>query len=320
MRLFLFMVLILVFLTPLGVAQKKPIFKTCPQPLPLQLKPFTNQPQQIDFLCGNTGCFKNPANDLQNAQKNNFCASTDSITPVTLNTFGALNNASNNETSIPKGEPPPSRAKLADIVSLPNGKKLGEGKVVSFVGYVLDARHSNVDKDNPLTAGNGESVQCNLLGCAYNDIHITLAKDSGEQKLCNTIVAEIIPHYRPPAWDLFDSPDYTTFFKTHQVKITGQLFFDGSHVPCTAEGKAGNNPARDNAKDFERLALWEIHPIYAIDVCKFADKSQCNAAKAWIPFSELKTLLGLATVTPNDKCKATTDNPNSKCPGFKSPN
>ena len=320
MRLFLFIGLILVFLTPLGVAQKKPIFKTCSQPLPLQLKPFTNQPQQIDFLCGNTGCFKNPANDLQNAQKNNFCASTDSITPVTLNTFSALNNASNNETSIPKGEPPASRAKLADIVSLPDGKKLGEGRVVSFVGYVLDARHSNVDKDNPLTAGNGESVQCNLLGCAYNDIHITLAEDPGEQKLCNTIVAEIIPHYRPPAWDLFDSPDYTKFFKTHQVKITGQLFFDGSHVPCTAVGKAGNNPARDNAKDFERLALWEIHPIYAVDVCKFEDKTKCNSANAWIPFSELKTLLGLATVTPNDKCKATTDNPNSKCPGFKLPN
>jgi hypothetical protein len=160
-------------------------------------------------------------------------------------------------------------------------------------------------------------VQCNLLGCAYNDIHITLAEDPGEAKLCNTIVAEIIPHYRPAAWDLFDSPDYTNFFKTHQVKITGQLFFDGSHVPCTAEGKAGNNPARDNAKDFERLALWEIHPIYAIDVCKFADKTKCEATNAWIPFSELKTLLGLNTVTPNDKCKATTDNPNSKCPGLK---
>ena len=316
-RLSLFIVLASMALLPSGIAAQNLKFKTCSQPLPLQLKPFTNQPQQIDFLCGNTGCFKNAANDLQNAQKNNFCALTTTITPVTLKTFSALNNASNSEPSIPKGEPPASRAALANIISLPNGKKLGEGNVVSFVGYVLDARHSNVDKDNPLTAGNGESVQCNLLGCAYNDIHITLAEDANEQKLCNTVVAEIIPHYRPPAWDLFDSPDYVNFFKTHQVKITGQLFFDGSHVPCTAEGKAGNNPARDNAKDFERLALWEIHPIYAIDVCKFADKSKCEAANAWIPFSDLKTLLGLTTVTPGDKCKATTDKPNSKCPGFK---
>jgi len=304
----------------IGFAQQLK-FKTCPKPLPLQLKPFTNKPQRIDYLCGNTGCNKGDANDKQNAMKNNYCAPVNSITPVTLDTFSTLNGASNREPSIPKGEPPPSRAKLANIIMVDHGKRLGEGKTVSFIGYVLDARHSNVDKDNPLTAGNGESVQCNLLGCAYNDIHITLAEDPTETKMCNTIVAEIIPHYRPPGWDLFDSPDYNKFFKTHPVKITGQLFFDGSHVPCTAEGKAGNNPARDNAKDFERLALWEIHPIYAIDVCKFSDKTQCNPANhnAWFPFSELKTWLGLSSVRPTDRCQAKTDDPNSKCPGFKLP-
>ena len=296
-------------------------FKTCAKGLPLQLKPFTHKPQRIDFLCGNSGCFKSAANDKQNSQKNNFCAPTASITPVTLQTFGELNNASNNEPSIPKGEPPPSRARLANIIKLGNGKRLGEGKVVSFVGYVLDARHSNVDKDNPLTAGNGESVQCNLLGCGYNDIHITLAEDANETKMCQTIVAEIVPHYRPAAWDLFDSPDYVKFFKAHPVKIVGQLFFDGSHVPCTAEGKAGNNPARDNAKDFERLALWEIHPIYAIDVCKFTSKSKCDPSNqtAWLPFSQLKTWLGLNSVKPTEKCQANTDDPKSKCPGFQLP-
>ena len=296
-------------------------FKTCNKPLPLQLKPFTNKPQRIDFLCGNTGCFKSAANDKQNAQKNNFCAPTGSVTPVTLQTFSQLNDASNNELSIPKGEPPASRAKLGNIIKLGNGKRLGEGKTVAFVSYVLDARHSNVDKDNPLTGGNGESVQCNLLGCAYNDIHITLAADPHEPKMCNTIVAEIVPHYRPPAWDLFDSPDYVNFLKTHPVKIIGQLFFDGSHVPCTANGKAGINPARDNQKDFERLALWEIHPIYAIDLCKFTDKAQCTATNpsAWFPFSQLKSRLGLRKVTPTDRCTATTDEPKSKCPGFTLP-
>ena len=318
---FLLIILTMPAILPSGAGAKKLKFKTCSGPLPLQLKPFTDKPQQIDYLCGNKGCFKNAANDKQNAQKNNFCASVNQIIPVTLKTFSSLNDASNTEPSIPKGEPPASRIKLGNIITLPSGKKLGEGKVVTFTGYVLDARHSNVDKDNPLTAGNGESVQCNLLGCAYNDIHITLAEDPNEKKLCNTIVAEIIPHHRPPAWDLFDSPDYVNFFKTHPVKITGQLFFDGSHVPCTAEGKAGLNPARDNAKDFERLALWEIHPIYAIEVCQKADQTQCNPANqsAWIPFSDLKALLGLSTVMPSERCKATTDNPNSKCPGFTPP-
>jgi hypothetical protein len=308
-----------VLLLPASGDAKKLRFRTCGKPLPLQLKPFTHKPQRIDYLCGNTGCFKGPANDKQNAMKNNLCASVTKLTPVTLKTFGDLGNASNKEPTIPKGEPPPSRAKLADIMMLGNGAKLGEGKTVTFVGYVLDARHSNVDKDEPLTKGNGESVQCNLLGCAYNDIHITLAEDPNEKAFCKTIVAEIIPHYRPPAWDLFDSPDYSSFLKTHPVKVSGQLFFDGSHVACTTEGRAGFNPITKH-DDFERLALWEIHPIYAIDVCKHTEKSRCRASdpSAWFPFTKLKSRLGLAAVAPTERCKATTDAPKSMCPAFSS--
>ncbi len=306
-----------VLLLPASGYARKLKFKTCGKSLPLQLKPFTHKPQRIDYLCGNTGCHKSASNDQQNARKNNFCAPVNQLMPVTMKTFGDLGNASNNEPTIPKGEPPPSRAKLANIITLSNGAKLGEGNTVTFVGYVLDARHSNVDKDEPLTKGNGESVQCNLLGCAYNDIHITLAEDAKETAWCNTIVAEIIPHYRPPAWDLFDSPDYAGFFKTHPIKVSGQLFFDGSHVACTSGGKAGFNPFTKH-NDFERLALWEIHPIYAIDVCKHTDKSQCSASdpSAWFPFEELKSRLGLAFVTPTEKCKATTNDPKSMCPGF----
>lgn len=306
-----------ILLLPLSGYAQELKFKTCDKPLPLQLKPFSHKPQRIDFLCGNTGCFKGAANDQQNAMKNNFCAPATKIAPVTLKTFGDLGNASNNEPTIPKGSPPPSRTKLRDIITLGNGAKLGEGKIVTFVGFVLDARHSNVDRDSPLTKGNGESVQCNLLGCAYNDIHITLAEDPKETSLCKTIVAEIVPHYRPPAWDLFDSPDYAAFLKTHPVKISGQLFFDGSHVACGSDGQAGFNPVTKHA-DFERLALWEIHPIYAIDVCKHTSKSQCRATdpNAWFPFTALQSRLGLKSVTPTDKCKATTDDPKSMCPGF----
>src|SRR5712692_10438955 len=308
-----------VLLLPAAVSAKKAKFRTCGnKSLPLQLRPFTNKPQRIDSLCRNTGCFKSAANDKQNAMKNNFCAPTNKIIPVTLKTFGDLGDAANSEASIPKGEPPQRRAKLANIITLADGTRLGEGKTVVFVGYVLDARHSNVDSDDPLNKGNGESVQCNLLGCAYNDIHIDLTEDVNDRTPCHSIVAEIIPHYRPPAWDLFDSPDYAAFLQTHPVKITGQLFYDDSHVACTKDGQAGFNPARNNAKDFERLALWEIHPIYAIDVCKNTDRSQCSAAdtSAWFPFTDLQSRLGLARVTPTEKCKATTDKPKSACPGF----
>ncbi len=288
----------------------------CGKSLPLQLKPFSHKPQRIDFLCRNHGCHKSAANDRQNAMKNNFCAPTNKIATVTLPTFGALGNASTNLPSIPKGEPPKSRAKLIKLLTLEDGTKLGEGQTVTFVGYVLEARHSNVERDHPLTQGNGESVQCNLLGCQYNDIHITLAEDPNETAMCRTIVAEIIPHYRPPAWNLFDSTDYKSFFATHPVRITGQLFFDGSHVPCI-NGQSGFNPVT-NHNDFERLALWEIHPIYAIDVCKNTDKTQCAASDptAWFPFTELQSHLGLTSVTPQERCNATTDTPKSQCPGF----
>src|ERR1700682_2459771 len=124
-------------LAPAPGYAKQVKFMRCGKSLPLQLKPFTNKPQRIDFLCGNTGCDKGPANDQQNAMKNNFCAPVKEIPLITLKTFGDLGDASTNEPSIPKGEPPPGRAKLANILRLPNGTKLGEGKTVTFVGFVL---------------------------------------------------------------------------------------------------------------------------------------------------------------------------------------
>src|SRR5260370_26841718 len=121
-----------VFLLPASGYGQKVKFLRCGKPLPLQLKPFTNKPQRIDFLCGNTGCDKGPANHKQNAMKNNLCAPVDKITLITLKTFGDLGDASTNEPSIHKGEPPPSRAQLANILTLGNGTKLGEGHTVTF--------------------------------------------------------------------------------------------------------------------------------------------------------------------------------------------
>src|SRR5256886_17491090 len=101
----LFLAMLAVVFSPMAVGAKKLKFKTCAQPLPLQLKPFTHKPQRIDYLCGNTGCSKGATNDMQNAQKNNFCASVNPIIPVTLKTFSDLNDAANREPSIPKSEP-----------------------------------------------------------------------------------------------------------------------------------------------------------------------------------------------------------------------
>jgi hypothetical protein len=76
------------------------------------------------------------------------------------------------------------------------------------------------------------------------------------------VTAEISPHFRPASWDRFDVNPKTTQaahglpLKRVKVRISGQLFFDASHKPCiNGEGRAPR-----------RRSIWEIHPVYAIDV------------------------------------------------------
>ncbi|MGB7922020.1 MAG: hypothetical protein WCF57_02115 [Pyrinomonadaceae bacterium] len=88
---------------------------------------------------------------------------------------------------------------------------------------------------------------------------------------CDSITAEISPHFWPDSWS--DLDDYWIY---NPVRLTGQLFFDASHKPC----KPGQ-PARP-----ARLSNWEIHPVYAIDVCKNSTLGGCPADddSKWTPF------------------------------------
>ena len=94
-------------------------------------------------------------------------------------------------------------------------------------------------------------------------------KDTNE---CNSTTAEMSPHYRPPGW----TPDRLTKLGK-PVRIRGQLFYDNSHKPCTP----GHTP------NPHRVSLWEIHPVYSIDVCKSSDIDECrknsNNDAEWAP-------------------------------------
>ena len=46
-----------------------------------------------------------------------------------------------------------------------------------------------------------------------------------------------------------------------QLRLTGQLFYDASHKPCVFSG--GKIVERHSP---ERRSIWEIHPIYRIEV------------------------------------------------------
>jgi hypothetical protein len=216
----------------------------------------------IDAQCGKDGASAaNSASGKQNEAKNNFCATG---TPVGL-TFGSFDQlqATATQNQIPFGGSnslPTDRSVLKNLINI-NGKSVGEGSVVSLTGVVFDARHSNTTFFNET----GESVNCNTGTLDMNDIHIELAESAGQlnsQDECNTVTAEISPHFRPTSWDRFDVNPKTSAaarglpLKAAIVRVTGQLFFDASHGPCV--NGQGSAP--------RRRSIWEIHPVYAIEV------------------------------------------------------
>ena len=205
---------------------------------------------------------------LQNRAKNNFCAKGSPII-VTFSTFMRLQQAADkfDKSEIPFGSGnslPPDRSKLKDVIIVA-GNKLGEGNVVTFVGFIVSARNSNVSK--------GESVNCKKGGKTNNDIHIEVGRTPNVDE-CSTATAEIPPHFRPLAWEEIVDFDRDP----HPFKFTGQLFFDASHVPCRPGKRA--NPAR--------ASIWEIHPVYAIEICKNKTLAGCpaNDASKWTPFDQ----------------------------------
>jgi hypothetical protein len=103
---------------------------------------------------------------------------------------------------------------------------------------------------------------------------VALVRTKGEDDLCNSITAEISPHFRPAAWEEITHRDFTK----RPLRLTGHLFFDASHVPCRPNKRA--SPAR--------FSIWEIHPIYLLDVCKNTTLASCRADREsdWIPFDE----------------------------------
>jgi hypothetical protein len=144
-----------------------------------------------------------------------------------------------------------------------NGKQvtLGEGDLVTLTAFVLEAKHDDVSLLNP--AFGGEGVNCNVDDVEFNDIHIVLGQ-TVTSKECTSVTAEIIPHFRSEVWDRFDSNPKTSPAVNGlpvaglQVRLTGTLFFDGSHSPCGNVNKSKSDPAR--------RSVWEIHPVYAIEV------------------------------------------------------
>lgn len=250
-----------------------PFVPGCALPEPLRS---IQEAQEIDKSCGIEGSadLAVPATRdklrLQNRAKNNFCAKGSPVS-ITAAVFRRLQQASDKRKAEIDKALKTDRALLASMTTQ-GGVTLGEGSLVRFVGFIHKAKHSNVGK------GKGESVNCKDGRRQSNDIHVEIAAKANETNACNSVTAEISPHFRPESWDGLGSLD----LEHRPVRFTGHLFFDGSHKPC-ANGK----PTPGNPK---RFSVWEIHPVYAVDVCKNTSLASCRAdnEQHWIRLDQFE--------------------------------
>ena len=220
----------------------------------------------IDDSCSADGAAQpDTPQAAQNDAKNNFCSTG---TPVNID-FDVLHqlqaDAAKPDSGITfgsDGQLPKDRTVLRDLPT--KAGNLSEGEVVRLVAFVMDAHYSNL--------GKGESVNCKQPDKESNDIHIVLADSDQEKDECNSVTAEMSPHFRPEVWD----PTDLNQKNAHLYRFTGQLFFDASHRPCSG-GKGSP----------KRSSLWEIHPVYALDICTDPNnKCTVDSDENWVSFAE----------------------------------
>lgn len=232
--------------------------------------PFENAVSHpIDNQCPLQGnCQSGAGSLLQNQIKNNYCATGPAVVigVATIDKLqkvvdglvkkGQLTYGVNNAPPQPKDRPKLHNLQTVDAAG--NPVTLSEGALVTYEGFVFEAKH---DDTFPL-GFKGEGVNCNNPALDWNDIHIALVQSSDivHANECSSVTAEIIPHSRPDLWDRFDSNANTKKFVKKplpvaglRIKVTGQLFFDGSHRPRPCAGP-------------RRRSSWEVHPVYKIEV------------------------------------------------------
>ena len=250
-------IVFLVFFTSSAQVEAEPFKPTCPtpsfpSPAPAQLV--------IDQQCGVQGEAQQPKPETdQNLAKNNFCAGA--AAPITIPQMRTLQAQVQSNSTINFGNshsatnpgPAKDRSPL---------RTMGEGELRVLEGYVLIARQEGK-----------EMVNCETTppdAPASHDIHISIVETQNQVhgNECESVVAEMSPHHRPDVWNEENVQKVALAHK--RVRLTGQLFFDSSHSPCSNGRAAPGDP--------HRSSLWEIHPIYKFDVCP---KTTC-AATEWV--------------------------------------
>jgi len=214
---------------------------------------------------GNSDASKEPGIYQQDIVKNDFCAAG-LAKDITVAQLAQLQKIAAGPLGVKQGTPPKDRS----ILQSPQLGGFKEHDLVRLTAYVFEAHTADY-------TSTGESVNCNVGlkkgaseadAIAGNDIHIALVAKPG-QKECSSVTAEISPHMRPASWNNASVSE----LKGKLIRVTGQLMYDGSHHVCVNGKPGGEDPARQS--------LWEVHPVYSIEVCQ-SDKGSCAAAN-WKP-------------------------------------
>lgn len=215
------------------------------------------------------------ADRLRLDAQNNLCAPASAPVPITLKEFGLL-------PSPPRSQLVSSRKSLAQVAALPGRADAGEGIVARTVGIISKAHIVGCQEPAPGQAA-GEAVTCHFMGGPkVSEIQLNLSPVSAPRDApdCDTVVAKLVTHYRPIWWDDID-------IKTPEVpvRITGQLLYDDTVEGCQRAASATAPAAGTRAP---RLTRWEVHPVYAIDVCIASAAADCDPSvgKLWVPYHQ----------------------------------
>lgn len=220
-------------------------------PIPIENK----QAAAIDHICGIDGERSRDQTQLAiNRAENNFCASTKEARDRTFQplpardvTYQQLVDRLLKDSSTSKNLPDHSKQE-----NRPGS--LQEGEYVSYVAFVKNALYSDTNT--------GEPANCNRTGNDYNDLRVVLAKDPKDDE-CQSTFAEVSPHFRPLSW----TQENLNILKDRVIRVKGQLFFDGNQKTCSDDSRVIP----------KRASLWEIHPVYSLEVCDEATLDKCRS-------------------------------------------
>jgi hypothetical protein len=218
----------------------------------------------IDDTCGIDGSKEGggPLSEsklAENHAKNNFCL-TGAPVEISYDDLLGLQRAVQNLRPADLGTAQARHDRLTNVIAV-NGQNIGEGTLVRLVTRVLKDKADYADTAKQ--GYNGESVNCYRLSEEENDIHIPLGTTTDLDE-CQSVTAEMTPHFRPKKW----TPENINSVGEHPVRITGHLFYDSSHTPCTPQKRILP----------PRASVWEIHPVYVIEVCSSTDINACKSA------------------------------------------